>query len=209
MESLMRRYSVWITSVLGVGAVVWLLARWNDAPMVQKLPVLYLAVLSVHEIEELKLPGGFVELVAGMTGVEIKNIGAAKFGLLLFTGYATLVPALLSDRVWPVMATLLIGCIELFAHLAAARANPKRFYSPGLVTAACLQFPIAVFGYGYLFANGLVKGIYWLWAALFLLLPLFGLQALIVRSNGQSWSVFITRASRVLLAKKKRRRPEP
>lgn len=29
---------------------------------------MYIVALSVHEIEELKLPGGFVELVTGITG---------------------------------------------------------------------------------------------------------------------------------------------
>jgi hypothetical protein len=112
----------------------------------------------VHEIEELKLPGGFVELVTAMTGVEIKNIGLAKFGLLLFTLYATVVPAFLAGYVWPVMATLFIGCIEVFAHLAAAGVNPGRFYSPGMITALCVQFPVAVYGYWQLFADGLVRG---------------------------------------------------
>jgi hypothetical protein len=159
MEIFMRRYSFWITSALGACAVIWLIADWSGMTMLQRLPVMYIAALSVHEIEELKLPGGFVELVTTMTGVEIKNIGLAKFGLLLFTLYATVVPAFLTGYVWPVMATLFIGCIEVFAHLAAAGVNPRRFYSPGMVTALGVQFPVAAYGYWYLFSNGLVRGI--------------------------------------------------
>lgn len=34
-------------------------------------------------------PGGCVELVTSMTGIEIKSLGLAKFGLLCFTIYAT------------------------------------------------------------------------------------------------------------------------
>jgi hypothetical protein len=74
----MRRYSFWITSALGACALIWLIADWSGMTMVQRLPVMYIAALSVHEIEELKLPGGFVELVTAMTGVEIKNIGACQ-----------------------------------------------------------------------------------------------------------------------------------
>jgi hypothetical protein len=205
MENFMRRYSFWITSALGACALIWLIADWNGMPMVQRLPVMYIIALSVHEVEELKLPGGFVELVTAMTGVEIKNIGLAKFGLLLFTLYATVIPAFLAGYVWPVMATLFIGCIEAFAHLAAAGVNPKRFYSSGMITALCVQLPAAVYGYWQLFANGRVRGIYWLWAAIFLLVPLFGLQALIVRSNGQKWSEFAKSAGRAMLTREGRR----
>lgn len=205
MENFMRRYSFWITSALGACAVIWLIADWSGMTMLQRLPVMYIAALSIHEIEELKLPGGFVELVTTMTGVEIKNIGLAKFGLLLFTLYATVVPAFLTGYVWPVMATLFIGCIEVFAHLAAAGVNPRRFYSPGMVTALGVQFPVAAYGYWYLFSNGLVRGIYWLWAGLFLLVPLFGLQALIVRSNGRKWSEFAGKAARAMLTREGRR----
>jgi len=205
MENFMRKYSFWITSALGVCALVWLVVGWSAMTMVQRLPVIYMAALSLHEIEELKLPGGFVELVTAMTGAEIKNIGAAKFGLLLFTLYATVAPSFLAGYVWPVMATLFIGFIEMFAHLAAAGVNPKKFYSPGMVTALCVQLPVAVYGYWYLFSNGLVRGVYWLWAAIFLLVPLFGLQALIVRSNGQKWSEFAGKAGRAMLTREGRR----
>ena len=70
MENFMRRYSFWITSALGACAVIWLIADWSGMTMLQRLPVMYIAALSIHEIEELKLPGGFVELVTTMTGVE-------------------------------------------------------------------------------------------------------------------------------------------
>jgi hypothetical protein len=74
-----------------------------------------------------------------------------------------------------------------------------------MITALCVQLPAAVYGYWQLFANGRVRGIYWLWAAIFLLVPLFGLQALIVRSNGQKWSEFAKSAGRAMLTKEGRR----
>lgn len=201
MEKFMAKYSFWITSILGIAAVFWLIVGWKDMSMLTKLPIIYIVALAVHEVEELKFPGGFVELVTGMTGLKLKNIGMAKFGLFLFTLYATLIPAMLSGFVWPVMATLFIGIVELFAHLLAARINTKRFYSPGMVTAIFIQFPVSVYGYYYLYSQGLVKGIYWLYAALFLLMPLFALQALIVKSNGQKYGEFIGNARKALFSK--------
>ncbi|WP_390603724.1 HXXEE domain-containing protein [Blautia producta] len=195
----MKKYSFLLTSLLGVIAVMWLVIGWNDMDMLRKLPIIYIAALAVHEIEELKFPGGFVELVTAMTGLKLKKLGLAKLGLLMFTLYATIIPAFISGYVWPVMATMFIGIIEIFAHLAAARVNPKKFYSPGMLTAVIVQFPVAVYGFYYLFSNQMVKGIYWLYAFIFLLIPLFGLQAIIVKSNGQKYGEFINNARKAML----------
>ncbi|WP_182440631.1 MULTISPECIES: HXXEE domain-containing protein [Clostridia] len=195
----MKKYSFFLTSLLGVIAVIWLVIGWGEMDMLRKLPIIYIVALAVHEIEELKFPGGFVELVTAMTGLKLKKLGLAKFGLLMFTLYATIISAFISGHVWPVMATLFIGIIEIFAHLAAARVNPKKFYSPGMLTAIIVQFPVAVYGFYYLFSNQMVKGIYWLYAFIFLLIPLFGLQAIIVKSNGQKYGEFINNARRAML----------
>ena len=199
MDKFMKKYSFLLTSLLGVIAVMWLVIGWNDMDMLRKLPIIYIAALAVHEIEELKFPGGFVELVTAMTGLKLKKLGLAKLGLLMFTLYATIIPAFISGYVWPVMATMFIGIIEIFAHLAAARVNPKKFYSPGMLTAVIVQFPVAVYGFYYLFSNQMVKGIYWLYAFIFLLIPLFGLQAIIVKSNGQKYGEFINKARKAML----------
>ncbi len=199
MDKFMKKYSFFLTSLLGVIAVIWLVIGWGEMDMLRKFPIIYIVALAVHEIEELKFPGGFVELVTAMTGLKLKKLGLAKFGLLMFTLYATIIPAFISGHVWPVMATLFIGIIEIFAHLAAARVNPKKFYSPGMLTAIVVQFPVAAYGFYYLFSNQMVKGIYWLYAFIFLLIPLFGLQAIIVKSNGQKYGEFINNARKAML----------
>ncbi len=202
MEMFMRKYSFLITGILGIVAVIYLAITWNTTTMLQKLPIMYIVALAVHEIEELKLPGGFVELVTDMTGIEIKNIGVAKLGLFIFTLWATIVPALTANYIWPVMSTMLIGILEMFAHLAAARVNKNHFYSPGMITALLVQLPVAIYGFYYLISNGWVKGIYWLFAAVFLLVPLFGLQAAIVKSNGQKYSEFMNNARKAMFSKR-------
>lgn len=75
MDKFMKKYSFLLTSLLGVIAVMWLVIGWNDMDMLRKLPIIYIAALAVHEIEELKFPGGFVELVTAMTGLKLKKLG--------------------------------------------------------------------------------------------------------------------------------------
>lgn len=199
----MRKYSFWLTSLLGVVALCVLVVGWNQIDMLHKLPIMYIVALALHETEELKLPGGFIEMVTDMTGLQLKNLGMAKFGLLMFTLYATVLPAFLAGWVWPVMSTLFIGIIEIIMHLVAARINKKRFYSPGLITAVLVQFPVAVYGYYYLYSNDLVKGIYWLWAILLLIVPLLLIQRAIVVSSGLSYREFVNDARKALFSRKK------
>lgn len=206
MDKFMEKYSFFITSLLGIVAVIVLVLGWDGMDMLKKLPIIYIMALAVHEIEELKFPGGFVEMVTAMTGLKLKKLGLAKFGLLMFTLYATIIPTLISGYVWPVMATLFIGIIEIFAHLAAARVNPRKFYSSGMLTAIVVQFPVAVYGFYYLFSNQMVKGIYWLYAFIFLLVPLFGLQAIIVKSNGEKYGEFINNARKAMLTSEGRKK---
>ena len=206
MDKFMEKYSFFITSLLGIIAVIGLFIGWDGMDMLKKLPIIYIVALAVHEIEELKFPGGFVEMVTAMTGLKLKKLGLAKFGLLMFTLYATIIPIFISGYVWPVMATLFIGIIEIFAHLAAARVNPRKFYSPGMLTAIVVQFPVAVYGFYYLFSNQMVKGIYWLYAFIFLLVPLFGLQAIIVKSNGEKYGEFINNARKAMLTSEGRKK---
>jgi len=203
METFMRKYSFWLTSLLGVVALCVLVVGWNQIDMLHKLPIMYIVALALHETEELKLPGGFIEMVTDMTGLQLKNLGMAKFGLLMFTLYATVLPAFLAGWVWPVMSTLFIGIIEIIMHLVAARINKKRFYSPGLITAVLVQFPVAVYGYYYLYSNDLVKGIYWLWAILLLIVPLLLIQRAIVVSSGLSYREFVNDARKALFSRKK------
>ncbi len=202
MDKFMRKYSVWLTTALGVFAVIFLIVTWRTAPVLQKIVAFYLIALSCHEWEELRFPGGFVELVTSMTGVEIGNLGIAKFALFVFTIYATFIPLFIYQFVWPVMVPILVCYVELIAHMAAARVNKGHFYSPGLITAVFLQFPVSVYGTWYLASNHLVHAIYWLWAALFLFVPMFILQAVIVRSNGMHYREFISGAINSLLHKK-------
>ncbi|MCD7920628.1 MAG: HXXEE domain-containing protein [Clostridiales bacterium] len=203
MEQFMRKYSFWLTSLLGVVALIILVVGWNQIDMLRKLPIMYIVALALHEAEELKLPGGFIELVTDMTGLQLKNLGMAKLGLFLFTLYATVLPVFLAGWVWPVMSTLFIGIVEIIMHLAAARINKERFYSPGLITAVFVQFPVAVYGYYYLYSNGLVRGIYWLWAILLLIVPLLLIQRAIVVTSGLSYREFMNDARKSLFSKQK------
>lgn len=201
MEKFMAKYSVWLSMLMGVIAAIWLVVDWANMSVLTKLPVIYIIALALHEFEELKFPGGFVELVTSMTGFQLKKPGVAKFGLFMLTIYATVVPAMLSGYVWPVMAPLLLGVIEAVLHSVTARLNPYKFYSPGLYSALFVQLPVSIYGFWYLFSHGLVQGIYFLYAFLFIFVPTIALQRAIVKANGLDYSQFMKDALSALFTK--------
>ncbi len=49
MDKFMRKYSVWLTTVLGIAAVIFLVVTWNSAPVLQTLVAFYLIALTCHE----------------------------------------------------------------------------------------------------------------------------------------------------------------
>ncbi len=189
-------------TAIGVIVLIFMIINWQTIPILQKVIGFYLMALACHEWEELKFPGGFVELVMDMTGLEIGNLGIAKFGLFIFTVYATLIPLFLYWYIWPCIAPILVGYVESIAHLAAARIHKGKFYSPGMITALCLQLPVSLYGTWYMFGHGLMKGIYWLWAVLYLLIPLLIVQGSIVKSNGMAYREFMKNAKDSLMKKK-------
>ena len=204
MEKFMEKYSVWFTTALGIFAVVFLIINWNATPMLKKIVLFYMISLACHEWEELKLPGGFVELVLRITGFKLKKPGSAKLALFIITLYATILPFLFYDKVFLVLMPVLVGIVEIIAHLLSAKVNPeKKFYSPGMITAVFIQFPVAVFGLYYLIKIGELRVIHFLWAALLLFIPLLGGQAMIVKSNGMKYKEFINNARKTLLKKEK------
>lgn len=175
------RNSLYVTLVLAAGVLVYTVANWNTMPVTQRIAGLYFFLIALHEIEEMKVPGGFVEMVVKLTGMPIKDMTIPHFCLFLITVYMLLIPFCLPSIHWLVIGPLVLGTIEPIAHLVVGRANPAtRIYSPGMVTAVLFMVPMDVYTFYYLFAVEPMAWYYWLAAALLLLIPLFGVQRYIV-----------------------------
>lgn len=84
--------SLYVTSVLASIVLAITIAFWNDMPMTQRLIGIYFFLIAAHEWEELKFPGGFVELVIGMTGMPVRDMRIPKFALFLLTLYMLVLP---------------------------------------------------------------------------------------------------------------------
>ena len=127
--------SLYVTSAIAVVVLAVLIIFWNDMPVTQRLIGIFYVLIAAHEWEEMKYPGGFVEMVIALTGMPIKDMTIPRFLLFLITVYMLLIPFCIPSMHWLLIGPLVLGIIEPVAHIVVGRVNPKtRIYSPGLIT---------------------------------------------------------------------------
>lgn len=204
MQKFLEKNSVWLSTVMGLGVIVFLILRWNDITMLQRIVGLYFCAISLHEWEEMKFPGGFIDMVLSGIGFELKNPAVAKLALFAVEMFIAFVPLFFPALIWMSVAPIILGVVETIAHLAATRMNKsKKFYSPGLITAVFVMLPISVYGLWYVVSQQLmVPGINWLWSVLYLFVPVLFGQRAIVTSNGMKYSDFLNNAKNSLFGKR-------
>ncbi len=175
------RNSLYVTLTLAAIVMLYTVINWDTMPITQRIAGIYYFLIALHEIEEMKFPGGFVEMVIKLTGMPVKDMTIPHFCLFLITVYMMLVPFCLPSIHWLVIGPLVLGVIEPIAHFVVGRANPAtRLYSPGMITAVIFMIPLDIYSIYYLFAVEPVVWYLWLAAALLLLIPLFSVQRYIV-----------------------------
>lgn len=197
--------SLYVTSALGIIVLAITLVFWDQMPMTQRLIGIYYFLIAAHEWEEMKIPGGFVEMVISLTGMPVKDMIIPKFCLFCLTVYMMLIPFCIPSAHWLLIAPLVLGIIEPLVHLLVGRVNPKgRFYNPGLVTSVLFMVPIDIFTIYYIATKEPFAWYYWLIAALALLVPLFAAQRfIIVQLMKMSYKEFVTNALHSILGRRK------
>jgi len=192
MKSFLAKNSFYITTAVGVCLLIYLVLRWSDLAVMQRLVCFFFIALVAHEWEEKLF--GFEELSANHLGVSTEEIqkGVGYIALFFVTMYLGLVPLALPHIVWLSASFMVLGLIEVFGHLATIRMNKSgRVYSGGMVTAFTLLPLISVYGFYYLISNGLMEPIHWLFAFMNLVIPLFCAQIIAVKSVGVKYGDFM------------------
>ena len=197
--------SLYVTSAIAVVVLAVLIIFWNDMPVTQRLIGIFYVLIAAHEWEEMKYPGGFVEMVIALTGMPIKDMTIPRFLLFLITVYMLLIPFCIPSMHWLLIGPLVLGIIEPVAHIVVGRVNPKtRIYSPGLITSVLFMVPIDIYTIHYIVAVEPFAWYLWVIAALLLLIPLFGVQRFIVTNIMQmSYKEFVLNAKDSITGKRK------
>ena len=132
-------------------------AMMGELSVIQKLVVIDAFLFILHEWEEGHYPGGFVNLVVGLIGVQVsdetKRASRIPAGILLLL--LSILPFVYHDVPLITMAVATFGIIEGFVHTIGIRLfRMKHFYTPGMAT-AWLELVVSIFMIAYLIINHL------------------------------------------------------
>ena len=191
-QEFLTKNSFYITTAVSICVFIYLLTQWYELSVMHRLVCFIFLAITAHEWEEKLF--GFEELNAGNLGVSTEQIqkGVGYIALFFLTLYIGLVPLLLPHIIWLTASCMMLGLIELIAHIAAIRMNKTgRFYTPGMITAFTALPLISIYGFYYLLSHDLMAPIYWLFAFLNLFIPLICAQVISVKSMGVKYGDFI------------------
>lgn len=118
----LRKNSLLILTIYAVCAAVVAAFAWNGLLLTQKCAVVMVMIACLHEWEEQRFPGGFLELMAQNMGLAVTDEQRASMlakpdlmvGVLTFLGFAV--------RDVPVRrAVILFGLLEGVVHVAGIK----------------------------------------------------------------------------------------
>ena len=156
MATFIKHYALEIYTVLAMSFIVCT-AMMDELSFVQKLVVIDAFLFILHEWEEGHYPGGFINLISGLIGIDVdeetKRASRIPAGILLLL--LSIVPFIYHDVPLVTMVVATFGIIEGVVHTLGIRLfRMKHFYTPGAVT-AWLELVISILMISYLVTNNL------------------------------------------------------
>lgn len=189
-----------ILTILAIGTLAYTLWKWSSLRVLQRLVALQFVFTVVHTWEELRIPGGFTEMIQAKLNFTLLN---PHFGELVLATIILIIfipPLLFPRRTFLFAVPMLLGVLEVVAHSLATRMFDSVIpYSPGLVTAVVLMLPVSIYGIQYIVKNKLMPPIHWLYSFLYMIFGLAMAQQVVVRSSGMDYFEFLANARKAML----------
>jgi hypothetical protein len=137
MMDLLAENLINLLSLAGVAVLVYVLARWSRLRVLQRLVGLQFFFVVVHINEEMRFPGGFVEMIERKLNFTLTNPHFGELVLCTVVLILFVPPFLFPQRSFLAMAPMVLGVFELVAHAAGIWMFDRDVpYTPGLATAA-------------------------------------------------------------------------
>ncbi len=147
---------------------VVLILNWGAMEVVQRLVVLNLMALLVHQFEEYGWPGGGPMVMncalqrSDLPDRYPLNPFSAMFTNVFVGVFLYGLPALFPQTMWLVLVPMLFNFGQLVMHGVVMTRTMKTYYSPGLGAVVFLHLPISVYFFWYALQNHLLHGMDWL-----------------------------------------------
>lgn len=204
MKNFLIKNNLYLITILGIIIAIITIVNWSELPVLQRMVGLFFLAIVLHLWEEGKFPGGFTDMITKTLNFTSRN---RHFGEIITASYVlliTLVPLFFPKVAWLAMAPMLLGILEVVAHLAAIRMfKLKKFYSPGLVTSLVVLLPISAYTIIYAVQNNQMQPIEWLYSLAFMAISLLIAQQIVVRMSGMKYTDFLKNVKATILNKQR------
>lgn len=162
-----------IGAVLAIPATIWGIA--GDLDTLQRILLLNFVVLLLHQIEEMRWPGGCPWVLNEVFNARggpadrypLNQANCAFINIAAWVFY--LVPVFFPGAIWLGLAQVLFGMVgQLLVHGIIINAKLKTFYNPGLIAVVFGHVPLGIWYLIEVYGQVLVSGWDWLFGTLLL-----------------------------------------
>lgn len=160
------KYNLYILSVYALIMLGVLVAFWDSFSLVQRFTIGFLGLITLHEWEETKFPGGFFKVMGGIMNIDMSRVPEESLHLFptVFIIVLTLLPLLFPGIAGLFLAVMYLGIFEGLIHIVGIKLGRlKKPYTPGMVTAE-LMLVYSIAGIYFAVSKGLIAPLDWLLA---------------------------------------------
>lgn len=164
-----------LNMILAAAIAIALIAGWDSITVVQRLVVLNLLALFVHQFEEYAFPGGepaIMNIVLNGSGIPdrfpLNQLSACITNVVSGIVLYGLIPFAFPQAIWLSIGAMFFNIGQLVIHGVITNRKMKTVYNPGMFAVVFLHLPITIYFIWYVAANGLATPLDWvagvLWA---------------------------------------------
>ncbi len=137
---MLKKYNLEIMTVIFLGAIIMCIVFCKHLGLIQRIMLGYMFLFTLHEWEEIRVPGGFADLMVKFFGVKANSdqIAAAHIPVAVLLLVITFVPFFTQ---LPILALvpIYLGLFEAFIHLVGIKLHKMdKPYTPGMITGIIL-----------------------------------------------------------------------
>ena len=178
------RYNLEILTIINAILIIYSIINWYNLGITRNFIVLFTIAITLHEWEEGRFPGGFVEMMTGKMGdvkidPHLSHI-AVDIGIVLYT----IIPFFFYNIIWLFLAPMILGLLEFIMHIAGIKIfHLKKPYTPGLITAILMGI-ISILAIVYLTLNIVTTPLDWIFGLLYTAIVFILMEVMVFSLNG-------------------------
>lgn len=190
----MKKYCLEILTFITFAMVTGCAIFYDSMTILQKTMLAYMFLFTIHEWEEIRLPGGFAQLMAKFFGFELtpEKEQKAHIPVAVLILFMTFVPFFTQ---WKVLALvpIYLGLMEGFIHVAGIKIHkmPKP-YTPGMFT-ALVMFSISIYVLHLFSTQDIIQGNTYGWGVLATFLCFAAMQRTVIAIMGMGYRDVLAR----------------